>query len=72
MIEAIQKIEALTGRRLNYLLTDQARKGDHIWWVSDVSKFRCHYPRWDFTYSLDDLLEEIVEASLSRYGGAMA
>ena len=35
------------------------RIGDHIWYISDVSKFKKHYPKWDYTYSSDKILEEL-------------
>ncbi len=72
ILEAITKVESLTGCRLQYSLTDQARSGDHIWWISDVSKFMGHYPEWRYSYSLDDILVDIVEAALFRHRGADA
>ena len=65
MLEAIGKIEALSGRRLNFSLSDQARSGDHIWWISDVGKFMRDYPSWRYTRSLDDILAELVDAAKS-------
>jgi CDP-paratose 2-epimerase len=50
---------------------DQARKGDHIWYISDLCKMR-HYPDWDVTKSLDDIFDEIVDAWLVRVGQASA
>jgi len=63
MIEAIHLIEEISGERLNYTLTDNARSGDHIWYVSDVSKFRAHYPNWEFTYDIRKTLAEMIEAA---------
>ena len=37
------------------------RIGDHIWYISDVSKFKEHYPKWDFKYNIDDILNQICE-----------
>jgi CDP-paratose 2-epimerase len=44
MLEAIGVAEELCGRELDYTLTDDARSGDHIWWISDVRRFRRDYP----------------------------
>jgi CDP-paratose 2-epimerase len=66
MLEAIAYTEELTGRRLNYALSDEARSGDHIWWVSDVRKFRGHYPAWDYAYDQRRIIEEIVAATEER------
>jgi CDP-paratose 2-epimerase len=51
---------------------DQARKGDHIWYISDLCKMRRHYPDWDVTKSLDDIFDEVVDAWLVRVGQASA
>jgi CDP-paratose 2-epimerase len=61
MLEAIQLIEELSGRRLEYSILPEARTGDHIWWISDVSKFRQHYPAWQYTYDLPRMVAEMVE-----------
>ncbi len=66
VLEAIHKVEELTGREFNYELSDEARQGDHIWWISDVRKFRGHYPEWDYQHSLDSVFEEIVAACQER------
>jgi CDP-paratose 2-epimerase len=66
ILEAISRIESLSGFKLKYSLTDQARVGDHIWWISDVSKFRRDYPAWEYVHSLDDILEEIIDAATTR------
>lgn len=59
MIEAIEKIEKILGKKANVEHVDRPRRGDHIWYISDVSKFKSHYPKWDFTYNIDDIIEEL-------------
>lgn len=66
MLEAIALCEELAGRQLNYRLVDESRVGDHVWWISDTSKFRRHYPAWVQRYSLRDTLAEIVAAQRER------
>ncbi len=66
IIEAITRIESLSGFRVKHSITDQARSGDHIWWISDVSKFMRHYPSWKYSYSLDEILGQIIEAAKFR------
>lgn len=66
MLEAIQIIEGLVGKRMNYTHSDQARSGDHIWWVSDVRKFQNHYPEWKYKYDIHGILKEIVDATQER------
>jgi CDP-paratose 2-epimerase len=61
MQEAIGKIESLTGRMLNWEYVDQARKGDHICYISNLAKFKRDYPNWGITRRLDEILQEMVE-----------
>jgi len=66
MLEAITLCEEITGNKMNYSYTDDNRIGDHIWWISDLSRFRANYPAWDWEYNLTDILKEIHDAVLSR------
>ncbi len=59
ILEAIEKIEKLTGKKANIEYVDQSRAGDHIWYISDVSKFKEHYPKWDYKYDIDMILQEM-------------
>ena len=61
MLEAIEEIETLSGKKLKYSILDDNRKGDHIWWISDVGKFKSDYPDWDYKYDLRDILSQIIE-----------
>lgn len=63
MLEAIGKIEQLTGKKLAWTYVDENRKGDHICYISDLRKFQAHFPNWRLTKSLDTTLEEIVAAT---------
>lgn len=60
VLEAIQIIEKLTGLPFKFEVLDQARLGDHIWWISDVRKFQTDYPAWSYKYDLNSILGEIV------------
>jgi CDP-paratose 2-epimerase len=61
MLEAIAKIELLAGRPIQWTYSEQARKGDHICYISNLAKFQSHYPAWSVTRSLDSTLEEMAE-----------
>ncbi|MCX9011474.1 MAG: NAD-dependent epimerase/dehydratase family protein [Candidatus Methanoperedens sp.] len=63
MLEAIEMCEEITGKKMDYSYTESNRIGDHIWWISDVSKFKSHYPEWDYKYNLKDILIEIFKNS---------
>ena len=62
MLEAIEITQELSGKKLDYKLVNEARSGDHIWWISDVSKFKNHFPKWNLTYDIHSILREIVAA----------
>jgi CDP-paratose 2-epimerase len=66
MLEAISHCEEITGKKMNYIYTEDNRIGDHIWWISDVSKFKADYPEWNWKYGLIDILVQINEATVSR------
>ncbi|QDU63914.1 CDP-paratose 2-epimerase [Planctomycetes bacterium Pan216] len=66
MREAITLCEEISGRKLDYTVVDDNRIGDHIWYVSDVSKFREDYPDWSYQYDLEAILGEIYEGWQKR------
>jgi CDP-paratose 2-epimerase len=66
MLEAINIIRDMTGKELNFTVKDEARSGDHIWWISDVRKFREHYPQWNYKYDIEGIIREIVQAVSER------
>lgn len=68
MREAVALCEELLGRPMNVTYTDDARSGDHIWYVSDVRKFQAHYPDWSYRYTLRETVEQIIDAMRHRHG----
>ncbi len=62
MLEAIKKTEEILGKKANTMYTEKNRAGDHIWYISDVKKFKSHYPEWDFTYDSDAILKDVCDA----------
>jgi len=66
MLEAIAKIEEMSGRKLRWQYDERARKGDHICYISDLRKFRSHYPDWELTKSLDAIFGEIISSAEKR------
>ena len=60
MLEAIARIQELTDRKLDWRYVDEARKGDHICYISNLGKFKSHFPKWGITRGLDVILEEIA------------
>jgi CDP-paratose 2-epimerase len=58
ILEAFEMAESVTGRASVWEYEDQNREGDHICYISDLSKAREHYPEWSITRSLEDIFEE--------------
>jgi len=68
ILEAFELTASFTGREQVYSYVDQNRIGDHICYYSDLTKMRQHYPGWDITISLEDTIQQIVEAWKVRSG----
>jgi CDP-paratose 2-epimerase len=66
ILEAVDLIEQITGKRAELRFSEASRAGDHVWWISDVRKFRAHYPGWEFRYDLEAILREIAEGVSAR------
>lgn len=64
VLEAIEKIEKIIGKKAKIKYNPTNRIGDHIWYISDVSKFKKAYPNWDYTYDGDKILEELCAFAL--------
>lgn len=65
-LEAIEKIEKILGKKAKIKYDPKNRIGDHIWYISDVTKFKRQYPKWNYTYSSDKILEELCKYALSH------
>lgn len=70
VLEAISLIEKITGKSINHVYSDEARMGDHIWWVSDVRRFQNDYPDWRYRYDIASITEQIIETVSRREGKA--
>jgi CDP-paratose 2-epimerase len=66
MLEAIALCEEITGNKLSYSYSEANRVGDHIWYISDVSKFQKHYPSWSFKYGIEETLAEMYHSMKDR------
>lgn len=67
VLEAITLCEEISGNKLEWAYAAENRMGDHIWWVSDVSRFRKDYPEWDYTYDMKRILEDIHQGVCARF-----
>jgi CDP-paratose 2-epimerase len=67
MIEAIKLCESITGKAIHSKYVDENRRGDHIWWISDVSRFQQQYPSWKPEYDVPHILRDIYEMNAERW-----
>lgn len=67
MKEGITLCQDISGRELDHTYTDTNRVGDHIWYISDLSKFKTHYPDFALHYDVPAILREIYEMNIERW-----
>jgi CDP-paratose 2-epimerase len=67
MLEAIALCEEISGRTLQWTYSDTPRSGDHIWYISDTSKFRAQYPDWRQRYDVRAILQDIYQSNYVRW-----
>jgi len=68
ILEAFEIVEAVTGKAMNYEYVEKNREGDHICYISDLSKLKSHYPGSDITISLERIIVEIAESWMNKRG----
>jgi CDP-paratose 2-epimerase len=61
ILEAIDMIEKISGKKVKYVYEEKNRIGDHIWYISSVAKFKKDYPNWNYTYDIKKMIEEIYD-----------
>ena len=61
IIECFQIIENKLGKKVRYEYCEKNRVGDHICYISDISKLKNHFPDWSITRSLDNIIDEILQ-----------
>jgi len=67
VLEAIDLAQEVTGEEMTWVLRDEPRAGDHIWWVSDNSRFASHYPSWRQAYDVRAIAVELYERNREHW-----
>ena len=67
MLEAIELCERIAGKELVWELTEDARRGDHRWWISDLDEFRADYSDWRIKHGIEEILREIHDLNRDRW-----
>jgi len=67
MLEAIALCEEIAEQKLNWSYSETNRSGDHIWWISDLRKFKQHYPDWKQKHDVQSILNDIFAKNVNRW-----
>ena len=66
IVEAFEHVGRICGIEPHWDYVDQARRGDHICYYSDLSRVQADYPDWRVERSLETIISEIVAAWAER------
>ena len=60
IIEALEMVEKLSNTKIKKKYINKSRIGDHIWYISDLRKFKKDYPNWKQKYNTKKIIEELI------------
>jgi CDP-paratose 2-epimerase len=60
ILETVEMLKGM-GLILEYEMREQNRIGDHICYISDLTKLRSHFPRWRQEYNLERIVTEMID-----------
>ena len=66
ILEAIKYCERKLNKKIKLKLLKTARKGDHIWYISDITKFKKFYPNFRFKYNIYKILDKLIDFYLDK------
>ena len=61
IIEALDLVENISNIKIRRKIIKKPRVGDHIWYISNLTKFKKHYPNWKQKYNTKTIIEELVD-----------
>jgi CDP-paratose 2-epimerase len=64
--EVVARLEKKLGKKMLIKHSENARKGDHMWYVTNMNSFRKDYRYWFKKYDLDAIIDEIVDSEISK------
>ena len=62
IIEALNMLENLTNIKIRREIIKKPRVGDHIWYISNLKKFKKNYPNWKQKYNTKKIIQELIES----------
>jgi CDP-paratose 2-epimerase len=66
ILEGIKYCDEITGKKMNFKYVPNNRVGDHIWWISDVNKFKRDYPSWNYKFNIQEILLQNYKYLIKR------
>ena len=66
ILETFEMVASLSGKEMIHEYVETNRMGDHICYYSDLRKMKEHYPGWDISVSLVQIVSEIVDGWKKR------
>jgi len=63
IIEALDLVEDIANIKIRREILKKPRVGDHIWYISDLTKFKKHYPNWKQKYNTKKIIAELIEVN---------
>jgi CDP-paratose 2-epimerase len=66
IVEAFAAIEEISGQQMIYEYVEEQRSGDHICYISDLTKAQAHYPGWTITQDLPAIMYDIYNGWVQR------
>lgn len=67
ILEAMAFAEHMTGQKMNNEYSEESRKGDHIWYITDMAKFKRDYPDWKICVPVHQMMEQIYRENRNRW-----
>ena len=61
ILEAINHIESRMDINVKIKYTKKNRVGDHIWYISDTTKFKKDYPKWKIVHTTETIIDDIID-----------
>ena len=62
IIEALEMVEKLSNTKIKKEHINTSRTGDHIWYITDLRKFKKDYPNWKQKYNTKTIIEELIDS----------
>ena len=60
ILEAIKIVEEFAKINIKKKIISANRIGDHIWYISDLKKFKKDFPKWKQKYSTKKIIRELI------------